>query len=591
MEIMYLWVEDYQSLKDVGFNFSNEFEFDYSPKTGYLSYIIKENSIPKNFYPPKIKTVNAIIGDNGTGKTTLFHFLYTFLANKACKSVIVVKMKDEKGQQIIQPFYEPELEVKLSPENQIYSIVKVPIPYINGNEQALAVEMIKSLHIVYFSLGLHIGDFFGHSYTQDISTTNFIRRTKELLNETVPGIILSDYSDSKLPDYQRYLIHELLMQIDLVNEYPELIRKMFDKQEPLRTLTVYFLTNIINLSKLNVANGYLNGNEYLVEFVREERRKSDSKYGWLNIQNPSLAKVMLGVMILINTEIQEGELAFLGTHSIDKIQDKIKEILLDKYNTAYDFYNAAIQCFEKGSITNIQDIELSSGRFYPDFFSINFEIDAKASKDFILEYIKSKKLQEYLGFYWGLSSGENMYLSIFSRLLFAQKKHKIPNKNIILLLDECEIHLHPKWQREYVNLVLNFAPEIFKEAESFQIMFSSHSPFILSDFPVAKVIFLEKDKDTRKTKVIKLDNSHETFAANVFSLYRESFKVRDGLIGKYSKGKINDVMNSIVNDTYEQIKANEEQYRKLISLIGEPVIKNKILEMLEERLNSNNLND
>ena len=50
----------------------------------------------------------------------------------------------------------------------------------------------------------------------------------------------------------------------------------------------------------------------------------------------------------------------------------------------------------------------------------------------------------------------------------------------LLLIDEAENHLHPKWQKTFLNTILEIFPNL-------QIIASTHSPFIVSSVENAKV--------------------------------------------------------------------------------------------------------
>ncbi len=50
----------------------------------------------------------------------------------------------------------------------------------------------------------------------------------------------------------------------------------------------------------------------------------------------------------------------------------------------------------------------------------------------------------------------------------------------LLLIDEAENHLHPKWQKTFLNSILEIFPNL-------QIIATTHSPFIVSSVKNAKV--------------------------------------------------------------------------------------------------------
>ena len=63
----------------------------------------------------------------------------------------------------------------------------------------------------------------------------------------------------------------------------------------------------------------------------------------------------------------------------------------------------------------------------------------------------------------------------------------IIEKNLILFLDEIEVHLHPAWQRK----VLPVVQKLFKNS---QIFISTHSPFVVNSVDDAWVYKLEVEE-------------------------------------------------------------------------------------------------
>ena len=84
MELVYLWVEDYKNIQKQGFNFSPRFRCEYDEKTKELNIIDKDEMgefYPKNFFGDNIN-VTAIVGENGSGKTTFSNFIKEIFIRK-----------------------------------------------------------------------------------------------------------------------------------------------------------------------------------------------------------------------------------------------------------------------------------------------------------------------------------------------------------------------------------------------------------------------------------------------------------------------------------------------------------------------------
>ena len=77
-ELIYLWInrDEHGCFQQEGFNFSPHYRVSYNQDTKEL--IIKQLEQLNVFQNDHIANVSAVIGENGTGKTTLLEYLTTF---------------------------------------------------------------------------------------------------------------------------------------------------------------------------------------------------------------------------------------------------------------------------------------------------------------------------------------------------------------------------------------------------------------------------------------------------------------------------------------------------------------------------------
>lgn len=78
MELVYLWVEKYKNIEKQGFNFSPRFTCKYDEANKELTIDKKEHV---SIFPENIN-VTAIVGENGSGKSSLFEYLYSSFGPK-----------------------------------------------------------------------------------------------------------------------------------------------------------------------------------------------------------------------------------------------------------------------------------------------------------------------------------------------------------------------------------------------------------------------------------------------------------------------------------------------------------------------------
>ena len=101
----------------------------------------------------------------------------------------------------------------------------------------------------------------------------------------------------------------------------------------------------------------------------------------------------------------------------------------------------------------------------------------------------SREVFSVLEFEWsGLSSGELALINLFGRLNSIKNEVR---KNMVLLLDEVDLGLHPEWQRKWVKNILPIIGKIMKSQNgSVRVVVTTHSPIILSDFMKKDIIYL-----------------------------------------------------------------------------------------------------
>ena len=106
------------------------------------------------------------------------------------------------------------------------------------------------------------------------------------------------------------------------------------------------------------------------------------------------------------------------------------------------------------------------------------------------------------------SAGYKRIATLAYLIVWAWQEHKIQAKQgnrkeerqIVILIDEAEAHLHPKWQRKILPAILSIADELHSEL-SLQLIVSTHSPLVLAS---SEPVF-----DSENDKLFHLDVSQD----------------------------------------------------------------------------------
>jgi len=126
---------------------------------------------------------------------------------------------------------------------------------------------------------------------------------------------------------------------------------------------------------------------------------------------------------------------------------------------------------------------------------------------------------------------------------------QVGNRNLILFLDEIDVHLHPKWQRQ----VLYIVQQLFPNA---QIFVSTHSPFVVSSIGDAFIHELKKVNGYSRlfeSELTNLGNSYQRMINEVFSIDSEFSPFLEKEIEKFYI-----IKSEILSGDYSKIqKANQ----------------------------------
>ena len=181
-----------------------------------------------------------------------------------------------------------------------------------------------------------------------------------------------------------------------------------------------------------------------------------------------------------------------------------------------------------------------------------------------------------------MSTGEGNLIEIFSQLYTYLSMHEENSENIILLVDELETGMHLEWSRRLINILIKNLSEILGtegKEKKIQLIFTTHSPYMLSDIKPGNGIMIEKNQDTGYSEGKILQN---TFAKNIQEIMKEN--LIDNIYGDFALEKIDSMISRLNGEEVQ--KGNEEELLKEIHLISEPILRNKLLEMYDKKYNT-----
>lgn len=553
----------------------------------------KENTkFIENFWLNNIQLVSAIVGENGTGKTTILNSLREH--SSFCKFIYEVQGSDKyiisdnaEVNEII--YYSAFFNINQSnSENENFrDLSKYQMMLDDTEHENLDLTTLLELHN-----SENLKRWIKFIELKDVN--NFLEKISLPTFDKIKIKVHTIHIDHHDTSYRfRPFFEALKNRIEnerTKREQAELDRLNLTKIEEIRqskaTQRIKLELEIISRIILKTQNILeRSGNKYLQEGYINDGKTTDSK----EFKEAPDSKNAF-YWFLENSYIQ------LSKES-DKILFPIKEIKnLIETILSYLPENKDIDNWTEFNVNFSQALEINKA--YESFllaFRDNFAYDKKV----LMSFSPSRNL----------SSGEKGLYDLFSVLndfnFRAENKihedYSIFNKrkklsdNFLLLLDEADLGFHPEWKKRYINIIQQVIPFIFKD-RNIQIIITTHDPLTLSDIPNNNIVYLYKTTNGKTELLEQLSKQRptKTFGANISDLLADSFFVNDGLIGDFAKEKIEKTIEWI-NNNKESKNRNADTFskeldyhKKVILIIDEPVVKIKLSEMISELEDANN---
>lgn len=163
----------------------------------------------------------------------------------------------------------------------------------------------------------------------------------------------------------------------------------------------------------------------------------------------------------------------------------------------------------------------------------------------------------------GVSTGEMARTHIFSEtynFLSAAKPG-----NYLILIDEADLYLHPEWQRSFLDSYLELLQFLASPKVKPQLLITTHSPIIVSDFLPEDIVSLTKTNDGR----ILVKESFG-FGTNITNLFIEGMHL-SSTVGEHARKAIITLIEKSHSHELNDLD------RELISRMGSKFVREYLL--------------
>lgn len=187
--------------------------------------------------------------------------------------------------------------------------------------------------------------------------------------------------------------------------------------------------------------------------------------------------------------------------------------------------------------------------------------------------------------YRNISEGEEAFLRLFSSVMQSVERMPKEDRGVygtrILLLDEPDLSMHPEWSRRFLSDLTRMLSKAWgKERTAYQIILSTHSPFMISDVLKEDVLCFQREQESG---AIQVHPSRYGLLSNIHDIMADAFFLSSpfGALGnEIFEGKIIQKMKELESVDDPQLSA----ILAYVSAIGDSFIWSQVNSMLQDRL-------
>ena len=631
MELIFFYINQAASnfIEKQGFNFSSNYRFFVEYIEG--KYVLKQEEsnvqLPKDFFDEHgcITNITAVVGENGSGKTTLLTKLSNYYGS--------VKDKDHTPEydNYFMERYEKDKTIAIYLEesglvcyhniDNFESEVGIKVCYLQQGSAELTDivrnnRAFESISKICISNSMYAVED-GYSTHESISKISLNVNSLRTLKNTFYKKKCRKATHCAGGYYE---IQDIVCSEKKANEFQQILDIIYLQYVRENNIESVFVKNIVGTLEIKFQAIIKSLKERYSDFTEEKnkelplRKSYDamitgllSNFDFIQTKTDIFVNIYLNLLyeLLVYRRIDEYD-----DETIINNKGELINYILNVISEMISEHDVNAGIFEE-AIKEIQEYEqvLNNCRMYPctlpvsdmayiSYKEIEYESEAysqflglvkksvfEREYSYVLKYIEIGGLR--------LASGERALLNFFSWTHFVPYFNYFSNdvvqslhENVLLLIDEIDLYCHPLWQQKLINYLIEEVKAQYSD-KKVQIIFTTHSPIVLSDMPRSNVIFLKREN--ARCSIDEEGIHEETFGANIYKLFDDAFFLgKKGQIGEFSRKKIQAIIDKIKPDTRDMEEViyptlSEEEVCLLeqqIALIGEKIIQDKLYEML-----------
>lgn len=597
MQIVYYYIEELNDIKQQNINFGDKYIFNYDPITKELT--AEENELYiENFYGDNIN-ITAIIGENGSGKTSLIKNLMGLRDILTYEQNFILISKDNENYTL----HSSKIEY-INLTNIKFVENDIVIKYDNINETKITEghsPVYKDSNIIYYNNIFDLDENILYSYNNYNNT---------LINISSKATLNSLINSNNYNLFTLYNNEEISKIIAFLNkEDNKFLNAKFPNDTKIRIIAFDTFKasptddeNYINLEKLLHTTdlnlnfrkeiGFLYNHFSIIKYVLKIIQNSIYNGFDEKLRNEFEQTYLIGYKEYIITNFLDkiktpfkDNLPFISKEFINNVLNIYQDFIKRNSNNVENDYKRILisDTFktEVLALISLIDNEIMNGNFTYTGKGVLLTKNTDLKNTDLFEKISKFSLSPIKFEINNISSGEYSLLILFSRLFNIKENNQLDKNNLLIFIDEIDLYFHPEWQKQLISKLLEFFKIYFRD-KKIHLIFTANNPLMISDMLSYNTIFLQKVDNNTTIINNSLTDHKNTFAANIHTLLSDSFFMKNGTMGDFAKNKLNDIIDQLNHKKGTISETERENIKKTIKLIGEPIIRKKLMSMYNE---------
>ncbi|WP_318472130.1 AAA family ATPase [Photobacterium leiognathi] len=563
MKLSYIYIKNHKGLENINIPINSYHECSYSAEKLKLKFTPSELDYYQGLH------CSAIIGKNGVGKSTILDFLEVSYRGTDSSGIIVwFDKKTDKYYICPINLYINEKEVVTKKE---FIIEKNISMFIKRNK----IKLIKANNLT----GVESNDFTttrkSNLFVYDMSLAQYVNGSKKVVAQRTNRLI--SYFNNSL-SFNTSEQPKVNFNFQFSSSSTAYLKSLLSDKDFVEK-NVNIENDLYNIEQIYLRNNHVNSIDLSIcESIDSQLFRANllsicnylSKLTIIRKKHRDIFFIKL-LISMFNDDVDENNISnILSSVRSDSGSSNSKDM-------SYIDLDAKLIYFQFNNIKNILmniayliSDAIKKGSMYTVDELSTFDANLIIKLTTSISVLPSLMLSNFKYGWNGFSTGEFAKLNIFSELynyIHDQKNNDI--KNHLIIMDEVDLYLHPDWQRTFFSELIEFVKVEFPE-DTVQIILSTHSPIIISDFLPEDIVSLERSNG----KTILVESFG--FASNITDLYIEGMHL-SSTFGEHSKKAINQLLTH----------ANMGKLTKQDLLLIQKIKSKNIQDMLLDRHDKN----